>query len=420
MKNLVKVTVCLLILLFLGCNKEDGADNKVTAKERQDIVLTKTQAGYVQEGNTFACKILSDVLAQQKGSFMISPLSIRYALSMLANGASGITLDELMDLLNCDSLEIGDVNCFCKYLTEELLKADNTVEISLANALVNNSAYSGKMGLKKSYTSAMENYYDALINSYDFYTDNANAIKAINSWADKNTHGMIPDLISNLDGDTYLLLMNALFFKGNWNSNVDFKKSDTRKEEFEQEEGGKKIIDIMRMEGSLAYTANEVCGILELPYGNGAFRMQVLLPNEGKKVADVAEWLKAGGTYNFFPAVQVKLKMPKFETGAGVDLSQILREYIPSSFSASADFSEMTDAPVVVSKVYQKSKIQLDEVGTESAAVTVVEMISTSPGPGGTTQTPQVIEFYATHPFVYIIREVSTGVVLFAGAFRGE
>lgn len=418
MKRLI-LTVMFALPLIAGCSKSNaGEAEKPVSSARHDIVLTKSQTELIKVGNTFAFKLLGDVAASLEGSFMISPLSVQYALSMLSNGASGATQDELLRLLGFGKDRLSEANELCKYLVAELLGADNTVEMSLANALIYNTFYSGGFGLKQSYVNGLVNWYDAYVKGYDFNAENAKAISGINSWASEQTRGMIPEIMNRLDPSVYLLLMNAIYFKGNWNSSLEFKSAATRQEDFTLESGRKVRLPIMRTECMLAYAGTDVCDIVRLPYGNGAFAMNVLLPAEGKTISDVIEWLKSGKSY-WLSSFQVKLKLPKFETENTIGLRRILAPYIPSSFSDMADFSAMTDAPVCVSDIFQKAKIKVNEQGTESSAVTVIVLGPTSAGPDVDIK-PQVIEFYATRPFVYVISEISTGAVLFSGVYKGE
>ena len=395
--------------------EETGEVDVLTPNERFDIKLTKAQQGFVTKGNSFAVKLLCEVMKEEKESFMISPLSLEYALAMLCNGAAGTTQTEILNNLGFAAGEMAEVNEFCKYLTKALYEADNSVKLNLANALVANTAFAH---LKPAYVSALENWYDALIKGFDFRTENAVALNYINEWAKEQTYGMIPSVLPVLDSATYLVLMNALYFKGAWNSKNEFDKKNTKSGDFTLADGKKAKVDYMNQESMMFYGYDNSCQMVSLPYGNGAFAMDIILPHEGVTVGEVAESLKAD-YFKLMPEDKnVKLKLPIFETENNIELNKILTAMgINCIFDLKkADFTQMTDDPVFVSRVFQKTKIKVNEKGSEAAAVTVIVM-ETSTGLEFTP--PPVPEFYATRPFIYSIRETSTNTILFMGVFAG-
>ena len=422
MKHFFILAALLATTTISGCQAftTDNEGEKLTPTERHEIALTKAQQGYVKAGNTFSYKLFEQVLKENSGSIMLSPLSVEYALAMLCNGAAGTTQEEILNLLGYKAGEMADVNEFCKYLTKELLGADNTVSMSLANALISNSAMAR---LKKGYTTTLETYYDALIKGYDFKIDNAAALSYINKWAEDKTNGMIKDLLDNLDPKTYLLLMNAIYFKGNWAGNVTFDKKKTQTGKFTKESGAKEDVDYMNQEikNTYSYSETSLYQSLSLPYGNGAFSMSVYLPLEGKTVGDVLASLQTDNppSYTYSGLANVKLKMPKFATENKINLKGTLASLgMKTAFSKiEADFSELAEDPTYVDFIFQKSRIKVYEEGTEAAAVTVVGMCyATIAYP----QEPKNVEFYATRPFLYIIRETSTGAILFMGKYDGK
>ena len=418
MKHFFILAALLATTTISGCQAftTDDEGEKLTPSERHDITLTKAQQEYVKAGNTFSYKLFEQVLKENSGSLMLSPLSVEYALAMLCNGAAGATQEEILNLLGYKAGEMADVNEFCKYLTKELLGADNTVSMSLANALISNSAMAR---LKKGYTTTLETYYDALIKGYDFRTDNAAALSYINKWAEDKTNGMIKNLLDVLDPNTYLLLMNAIYFKGNWAEYVTFDKKKTQTGIFTKESGAKENVDYMNQEAEMSYAETGLYQTVSLPYGNGAFCMSVYLPIEGKTVEDVLASLQTDNSqsYTYSGPANVKLKLPKFETENKIELNEILRAMgMQLAFTGGADFSAMAEDPLYVSRVFQKSRIKVYEEGTEAAAVTVVEVVYGSAFP----QEPKIVKFHATRPFMYLIRETSTGAILFMGKYDGK
>jgi serpin B len=409
------ILAAVAITCMAGCNKANTNNDNTTPIERKDIALTKAQQGYVQAGNTFAFNLFRQVLKQEESSFMVSPLSIEYALSMLCNGAEGNTQTEILNLLGYSAGQMADVNEFCKYLTKSLYEVDNTVKLNIANALIANTA---RARLKKDYVSTLTNYYDALAKGYNFGSENADALAYINNWAKEQTNGMIKNLLDDLDPTTYALLMNAIYFKGIWCEEIKFDERDTSADKFTREDGSEAKVDYMNKQSEMLYRAEAGFQMVGLSYGNSAYQMVVMLPDKGKKLSDMAAAL----TGETFPSMRmskttVKLKLPKFETENKIELNEILQALgMKLSFTGGADFSAMAEDPLFVSRVFQKSKIKVDEKGSEAAAVTVIDMKESAYFPGSSV----IPEFYATRPFMYLIRETSTGAILFMGTYKGK
>ena len=415
MRHITLILSAIIITLFFGCNKSNPGNDDQTPIERKDITLTKAQQGYVQAGNNFAFNLYRQLLKQEESSYMASPLSIEYALSMLCNGSAGDTQEEILNLLGYESGEMAEVNIFCKYLTKSLLEVDNTVKINIANALIANTALAH---LKKDYVSTLTTYYDALAKGFNFGSENASALSYINNWAKEQTKGMITNLLDDLDPTTYALLMNAIYFKGIWCENIKFDAKDTKADKFTREDGTETKVDYMNKQAEMLYRAENGFQMVGLSYGNSAYQMVVLLPDKGKKLSDMAAALTGDSFRSMrMSSTTVKLKLPKFETENKIDLNEILGALgMKLAFTGGADFSAMAEDPLYVSRVFQKAKIKVDEKGSEAAAVTVIDMKETAYFPGAEV----IPEFYATRPFMYLIRETSTGAILFMGKYDGK
>ena len=408
MKRIVFIS---MLLAIASCSKIHS-EEPVANNERHEIVITKAQAEYVVANNDFAARLTGEVAKSGK-SFVISPLSVYYALSMLCNGADGETQEELLHALGYGADEIGDVNEFCKYLFAELTAADKTTKLSLANAFIYNSAM---MDAKDGYKTALTNYYDALVKGFDFAGENKVALSFVNDWAEENTQGMIPELLHDLSPEAMAMLINAVFFDGKW-ANVGFKKSDTRKEVFTTADGEEKRMDMMNTEAEMLYFSNESFARAQLPYGNGAFVMNIILPHMGKTVEEVLPACHFGPTFGLLKNVQ--LRMPRFTTEAYTDLIPVLKSLgIGKAFSSNGDFSLISDRPMIINKCFQKSRFEADEEGTKAAAVTLVNFMAGAPLSPAVDRGP--VPFHVTRPFIYEIVETSTDAILFTGVFRGE
>ena len=412
----------MMTVAFNSCGKI-SSDNDIEneePKERKDIALTRSQTQLVSSGNTLACNMLKIIASQHSESFIFSPISLEYALAMVNNGAAGETENQIRDVIGFGDRSVKEVNEFYKYLTENLLNVDNTVAMNIANAQVFNTAIGDESKYNKDYKNALTGYYNALFEGYDFAKDNKKALSAINSWASKQTEGMINPLLDELDPYSATLLMNAIYFKGSWADKFD--SSFTRKEDFTKGDGAKTKVDMMNQTSNVSYYFDKNCSAISKTYGNGAFKMTFILPDEGITTAELAKGLDRTALERIIKrkgSEEVIIKIPKFETSFTIELNDMLKSLgmVDAFNPTKADFSSMSShLSLYISRVLQKARIKVEEKGTEAAAVTVIDMKLTSaiPSPG------EPLTFYATRPFLYTISEVSTGAILFMGQYNGN
>ena len=292
--------------------------------------------------------------------------------------------------------------------------------MNIANAQVFNTAIGDESKYNKDYKNALTGYYNALFEGYDFAKDNKKALSAINSWASKQTEGMINPLLDELDPYSATLLMNAIYFKGSWADKFD--SSFTRKEDFTKGDGAKTKVDMMNQTSNVSYYFDKNCSAISKTYGNGAFKMTFILPDEGITTAELAKGLDRTALERIIKrkgSEEVIIKIPKFETSFTIELNDMLKSLgmVDAFNPTKADFSSMSShLSLYISRVLQKARIKVEEKGTEAAAVTVIDMKLTSaiPSPG------EPLTFYATRPFLYTISEISTGAILFMGQYNGD
>lgn len=396
-----------------ACSKDgDPQKQKIQFTERQEIQLTKSQQDIVNKGNGFAFKLFGEIYKSEADKeVFISPFSMEAALSMLCNGAEGSTFTEIENALGYKGFSKDEINGTYRLLTEALLKADNTTKFSIANAMWLNRQFP----VLPAFASTLTENYGAKVANLDF--SSPNALEAINKWTKESTGGMIPTLFDHLEPSWVYILANALYFKGIWSEKFD--AENTRQETFYCLSGETVKTDFMRGEIPCRYTYDEDsrAEMCELPFGNKSFQLCILLPDaridfngfvkglSAEKWDAISKNLYSTDLYVILPKMDVSF------TGTDSFKDALVAMGIQSAFSGAADFSALSNVPTYISDVIQKARFKMDENGAEAAAVTGLIAKETA-----VAWPPR--QFFADHPFVYAIREFSTGAILFIGACR--
>ena len=410
MKNTLTILgMSALILLGTACSSDDDG-NSIGKNERKDIALTRAELEMVGANNEFAFDFYNQLNAHVgQHNMMVSPLSLTQAMAMLANGADGDTKAELVKVLGFEGYSLEEMNAYYMNLNKGLLSVDKATKLSLANSFWINNQYTAIDSYKKT----LQNSYDAEVQELPF--DNTICAK-INQWAEENTYGCIKKVVnkSNINSNTVMALLNATYFKGIWKDK--FKEKNSFKGNFTAPDKSS-FVEYMKQESFEANVYEDKdCKLIELPYGNEAFSMVVILPNEEITLdklmqnVDADRWQSWMEQLSFHTNVLVQL--PKF-TGKyeyNENLKQTLIEMgVVDAFSKhDADFSQMTETQVFVNFIKQSSFIEVNEEGTEAAAVVYI-------GENVSDSGMKVFEFKATRPFFYAIKEKSTNAILFMG-----
>lgn len=341
---------------------------------------------------------------EQRENICISPASVMWALSMLANGANGNTLAQITEVLGTDSIE--KQNYKQKKFVDILTECSTDIDLSVANSIwINESLH-----VKEPFTAINEQFYNATINRRIF---NNATLTDINNWCAENTNGKISEILDKLDNNTRMLLLNALYFKAKWNK--EFNEEATSKQPFTKENGNVAEVDMMSQRLITAYFENDTVQIVSKPFANGEFEMLLILPTQDYNTSQVSatlidnwhNWNK-----NMQKGTNVILGLPKFKAEYDVSLKNILKTCgITDAFGSKADFSLISDSPLYVDDIIQKSYISIDEYGAEASAVTMVSMKLLSARP---TEHKTVI---FNRPFIFAIKECLTGEnnILFIG-----
>ena len=395
----------------------------------QPIQLTPEQQDFANDNNRFTLNFLKTVNdGDQSGqSFIYSPLSITYVLGMVNDASTGQTEKELEQTLGFHEGGIQAVNDYCKKLIDGLPKVDISVTLNIANAIFVNKNIAK---LKPQFEQDMQTYYDAKAEALDFTA--SSTLDHINGWCNEKTKGMIPKILDKVDPNMVTYLLNAIYFKADWASKFDQKY--TKNESFTKEKGeGSTKLPMMHQNVLIKYLKNDTYSAIEMPYGNGYWKMTVMLPEEGKTTDDIINRLAncgfleghgfCGTMDDNYGHYEVDLKLPRFETSSDTDLvpgkliGLMQKMGIHLAFDREfAEIPNMCERPIYIDMMRQKARIKVNEEGSEAAAVTIAGGMYTSGI--GPVEYPKAT-FHANRPFVYVISELRTGIILFVGKFSG-
>lgn len=404
-KLIVTIILISLVMAAAGCGKNAtqgslGNSNDVNfgSEEEQKIIIANNQLGM---------KLLSG-LKDDGDNVFISPTSLFYALSMVYNGADGETKAELAKTLQVEGIETSVLNeanaSFMK-----MLHSKNDIQLNMANSIWLNDRYH----FQSDFAQNNQDYYNAEIQEMNVMDESSP--KRINEWVKKATNNKITEIVkSPLDPRLVAILINAIYFKGDWT--YEFDEKATEKRIFYVDGEAKKEIPLMMLHEKLSYIENDSFQAVSLPYGEDeSMSMKVFLPKENasltefEKSINMEKWQRWMGE---FQEKQGTIMLPKFKLEYEILLNESLQKLgLTSAFEEDADFSKMIaeDDPVWISKVKQKTYLDVNEKGTEAAAVTSVEM--------ETTSAPAEEPFYmeVNRPFFIAITDDETGGILFIG-----
>lgn len=405
------LTTSIMILLasgLIGCGSSDNGGQK---KAAVDPPVLET---FPQRLDKLAIKLHRQV-ATEDGvkNIFLSPLSLELALAMTMNGSGGETRSSIENALELSGLSAEEINNLNKELMNWLDETDPEITLDIANSLWARQ----DVPFSDDFLNLNKNYYDAEIESLDLQSDSA--VKTINNWVKDNTNGKITEIIKPpISPQTILLLLNAIYFKGSWSER--FEESETEDMEFTKGDGSKEETPMMHNMGNFEYLENDLFQAVRLPYGGGNMAMYVFLPKDVDGLQEFIESLNAeewSSWLSGFAEMEGDLRLPRFKIEYEKTLNDALAALgMGVAFTDQADFSKMivpgkmTD-PVRIKTVKQKTYVDVNEEGTEAAAVTSVEMELTAvPEPG------EKFEMTVDHPFYFVIRDDPSGTILFTGS----
>ena len=405
--------ILILILIGLalaGCTGVVTPDDDEEPRPRPVVTVTEEEQHLVEADNAFGLKLFHELSrAEPDANLFISPLSVSMALGMTLNGAAGDTRTDMEATLELAGLSMDDINASYRTLIDLFTTLDERVVFEIANSIW----YRDSFAVEQSFLDLNTTYFDAEVSPLDF--NRADAPDVINAWVDENTHGKIKKIVEGgIDPQTIMFLINAIYFKGDWTYRFD--EDLTQDDAFTRTDGTTTPVRMMTMEdATFRYAHQPDFQAIDLPYGDSLFSMTIFLPREGLPLdAFVADLDRAAWNEHIdrlTPATVDVLQMPTFTLEYEVSLKEALSALgMEGAFDpARADFSGINpqQRDLHISEVKHKTFVEVNEEGTEAAAVTSVVIDVTSVGE------PTVMRI--DRPFVFAIREHATGSILFIG-----
>jgi len=347
-----------------------------------------------------------DAITNANENFTISPLSLSEMLAMASNGANGETRKQINSLIGANEISKENLNEAFNSLNEYLAKVDSKTTFATANSVWIDEGFNVKSEFLSDKKLIGETFKQKL--------STEKTMGDINNWCNTKTRGSIKKILAYpLPETCRMALANALYFKGMWKNKFD--KEDTKEKDFNNSDGSKSKVQMMRQENEfLAYSGIDM-DFAEFPYGNDNYCMDIFLPHEDKKLDECMKNFNQN-TFELYlreaRMAEILVEMPRMKLECKNSLVKPLKAMgMTDAFSDKADFSGISDEKVNISDVIQATFVNVDEEGTEAAAVTVATMPNC-------VMPVRTLTFYINRPFVYIIREKTSGTILFMGKVR--
>ncbi|TNF45094.1 MAG: serpin family protein [Bacteroidetes bacterium] len=404
MKTLLTMITFLAFCAFCSCQTDVS-----NMDENKTINLDEKSAQLIEADNTFGLELFQKIREErEKENIMISPLSISVAFAMAYNGADKDTKTEMEKAMKLNGLTTEQINNSYKMLIKALQSLDEKVAFEIANAIF----YADGFTVKPDFLNINKTVYDAEVEKLNF--NSQAAVDRINDWVSEKTNDKITKIIENLSPLDRMVLLNAIYFNGIWTNKFDEK--GTHNLSFTKTNGTVIEVPMMQKEEKLDYTTNSLFSAVKMPYGNGQYNMVVMLPVTGKNSPNVIDALSFSNWKKWMTEFETKnpvvVTMPRFKFAFETELKNVLKGMgMIKAFQPNiADFSKISETDLYISSAVHKSFIDVNENGTEAAAVTSITFTTTSAG----NEPPKTI-FYVDKPFVFAITEKDTDAILFIG-----
>lgn len=416
-KNRYLITIIiglLLIFSFQACKKMSDStppkENQVAISNptptTENTVISPTEKlkqKVSQSASQFAFKFFREISGTSvKKNIVISPASLFYALSIAYNGTDGITMQEMATAMQLKDISLEDLNTVNSWYVKLVSEGAQGITLNIANSLWADKTAT----IKETFVNDIKKYYDAKVSTLDF--NDAKSKDIINAWVKEKTGGKIEKIVEKIPPGVVAYIINAVYFKGIWTQKFDISK--TTEEDFNLLDQTKVKVQIMNNSGEYEYYQDQAIQAVKLPYGDGSFSMAVIMPSDIKNFNKFLQNLTNESfmkTVSLMQKMNINLGLPKWRSELKYDdeIKKALTALgMESAFSGGADFSKM-QAGLFISKIVQKTFIEVNEEGTEASAATSIEM--------GKSLTPQML---VNKPFFFAIMDNKNNNILFMGA----
>ena len=381
-------------------NPDPNPDLAFDCSENENLCELNT------DNNSFGFKVFKQLHDQDPDlNIFMSPLSIATALSMTLNGAKGQTETSMRNTLEVADWTQEELNATYKNLLAIMPLLDDKVRLQIANSIWYREGYP----VRPEFLEVNTDFFNSEVSELDFNDPMAKDI--INGWVNDQTEGLIDKIVYDIPGNVIMYLINAIYFKGTWLRQFDPEK--TFETAFHLEDNTQTLIDMMTHgETILPYFETEHFQAVDLAYGDSIFSMSLFLPKEDYPIDELVNDLESVSWNQWvgsFSDQELYFSMPKFEMEYEKKINRALIDLgMGIAFSDAADFSDINGfGGLRIDEVRHKAFVEVNEEGTEAAAVTSVVIVETS--------APSIPTFYADKPFLFVIHERATNSVLFIG-----
>ena len=396
------ITIIVSASVIFGC-RDNGTGVQNGAYPPDIRPLTTLEKAVVSSGNSFGIRLFVQINdSEQNKNVFLSPFSVSMALGMTLNGADGTTLDSMKKVLGQSDLSLQEIDESYMNISNLLVNLDPCITMNIANSVW----YTNSLNVLPTFLNDCRTYFDAEVASLDFTSPSA--VQTINGWVNSRTNGKISTIIDVIPRDVVMYLINAIYFKGTWK--YQFDPANTSVATFTTPKGNSPC-DMMYQRARYVYHASGTEQIVDMAYGNGQFSMTVILPQQGLSIDEYSQGLteqKWDALTSDLDSTQVDLYLPKFK----LDYERALNDDLVAMGMGTAffgpGFSHIATDPLVITEVKHKTFVEINEEGTEAAAVTSIGMIRT-------VAEPAVPVMRMDRPFICAIRERATGTILFLG-----
>jgi serine protease inhibitor len=383
----------------IACYQDEG-------ESRRPLAAGKFDERLVAANNRFGFELFKQLHQKDQGkNVFYSPLSVALALSMTYNGAAGETREAMRRILKTEGLSLDELNGASAALINSLMSSDPKVELAIANSIWTRK----EVTFREDFLERNRQFFGAEIASLDF--SGPGALSTINNWVSRNTKRKIPAIIDQIDPNEVMFLINAIYFKGQWEKK--FKKELTNNEPFYSLSGPQKNVPMMSQSGDYQYYRGDKFQAVRLLYGAKSASLDIFLPDKDSSIDELLKRLsfeQYGQWAASFYETPGEIKIPRFKMDYESSLNDPLKTMgMEVAFvGGKADFSGMRDQnDLYISEVKHKAFVEVNEEGTEAAAATSVGIALVS------ARMP--FSFVADHPFLMIIRDQRTDAILFMG-----